>query len=561
MLNLILPILALVCTDQVRTIEAHLLIHNEKVALACARKCIAENPEEPVAHELLLKSLAACHKDGEMIKQWYRFSEKFPEEASSQEVLEQMCWGVLRKGRESTQSSTKLLSLIGAALTQDRYAVDFLLGGLKSSNVQIRAIAVQLSAFFKDHELREELFRMLDQERDQSVRLELIRAFGELKDPKMRPKMVEIAGSKRSSALEKREAIRSVLRISDQIEKSELVELATSKRAGLRLLACECMAKYHLREHGDLLAILMHDPQPDVAAAAIHAIGILKIEHLRGRPSAFYLGRLAYSSDPQIGIAASWALLLQKNEIGVEALASWMLHENRQTAALAAAAVAKSGRFGIPLAMRMMEQVSDPFVKANLAIALIGQRKDCETACATLATTLQEQTGRWMVDEALFGPICQSHLTHRPEIANYPEVVNQATRLELLNLLAMLDYEGAEGAIKDFLKARKWGVTGLAAQKLLGVGDESALAIIRELLEDGDSEIRLEAALALATWGKDVTALPTLLEEYEGADRGTQIKILESLARIGHKDAIPFLLERLKESSLNMRIIDRKSVV
>ena len=160
-----------------------------------------------------------------------------------------------------------------------------------------------------------------------------------------------------------------------------------------------------------------------------------------------------------------------------------------------------------------------------------------------------------MVDEGLFGAIRQSSITHKPEIPNYPEVVNQTTRLELLNLLAILDYTGAQDAIKQFLKERRWGVTGLAAEKLLGEGDESALALVRELLNDEDQEIRLEAALALATWGRDVSALPILMAEYEKSDRMLQIKILESLGRIGSKEAIPFLIERLKESSLNMRII------
>jgi HEAT repeat protein len=506
----------------VRTIEAHLVIHNEKAALVKARSCLQEHPEEPVAYELLLKSLAACHRDGEMIKLWYRFSEKFPDNAKEQEVLEQMCWGVLRKGRESSQNTTRLISLIGAALTQDMYAVDFLMSGLVSSSVQIRAIAVQLASLFKDHQLREEIERMLDEERNADVRIELIRACGELREEKLLPKMVAIVGSKKSSAIEKREAIRSVLRISDRIEKEELIDLARSKRAGLRLLACECIAKFHLTEHGELLAVLMHDPQPEVAAAAIHAIGLLKIDQLRGRPSAFYLGRLAYATNPIIGITSSWALLLQKHEIGSEALSHWLKHENRDAAAMAAAAVAKSGPFGLSLAVTMIDVVEDPYVKANLAVALIGQRKECEKACTVLATVLKEHKERWMVDDQLFGPICHSHITHKPEIPNFPEVVNQTTRLELLNLLAILEYEGAQDSIKQFLKERRWGVTGLAAEKLLGEGDESALSIVRELLDDEDQEVRLEAALALATWGRDVSALPTLMEEFEKSDRIVQ---------------------------------------
>jgi len=383
----------------------------------------------------------------------------------------------------------------------------------------------------------------------------VIRAVGELKEEKLLPAMIEIVGSKKSSAIEKREAIRSVVRIGDKIEKEQLLSLVESKRAPLRLLACECIAKFQLKEHAAMLATLMQDPHPEVAAAAIHAIGLLRIDQLKGRPAAFYLGRLAYARDPMIGITAAWALLIQKHAIGEEALTHWLLHPNRETAAMAAASVAKSGPFGLKLAKEMIDQVEDPFVKANLAIALIGQRENCDKACLTLASALAIENERWMIDDALFSPIRESTVSHKAEIPNYPEVVNQTTRLELLNLLAILEYQGAQDAIKKFLKERHWGVTGLAAEKLLGEGDESALSLVRELLNDEDKEVRLEAALALASWGRDVTALPTLMAEYENSDRMTQIKILESLGRIGNKEAIPFLLERLKESSLNTRII------
>ncbi|MCP5469277.1 MAG: HEAT repeat domain-containing protein [Chlamydiales bacterium] len=555
MINFLLPLLALMPIEDVRTIDAHLLVGDEKSAIVQARRSFSEHEDDPVAYEMLLKSLSAGKKDSEMIKLWYQFAELFPEEAKKQDVLEQMCWGVLRKGRESGQNTTRLLSLIGAALTQDMYAVDFLLSGMRSSNVQIRAIAVQLSSLFKDHVLKEEIIRLLDEEKNADVRVEVIKALGEIKEESVLPELIELVGSKRSAAIEKREAIKSILRIADSVDQDELLALAESKRAPLRLLACECIARFQLKEYGELLAVLMHDSHPEVAASAIHAVGLLKIEQLRGRPSAFYLGRLAKARDPIIGITASWALLLQNEEIGREALAQWLVHENAQAAATAAASVAAAGVYGLDLAEEYIVKAEDPYVQANLALALLGQREACDKACTVLANVLGKQKERWMVDEGIFSTIRRSTLTHKPEIPNYPEVINQTTRLELLNLLAILEYEDAHEAIKQFLKERRWGVTGLAAERLLGEGDESALDHMRELLQDPDREVRLEAALALATWGKDQSALPTLMQEYEEADRMIQIKILESLGRIGSKEAIPFLLERLKESSLNMRII------
>lgn len=211
--HLLLPLLAFVPIDEVRAIEAHLLIHNEKAALARARRCLIDYPDEPLSYELLVRSLAACQRDGEMVKLWVEFAAQFPDEAQQQEILEQMCWGILRKGRESHQSATRLLALIGAALTQDRYAVEFINEGLHSSNLQMRALSVQLGALFRDHELREGIEELLSNEQNADVRVEVMRACGVLKDPKLVPVLMELLRSKRGGAAEKREAIRAVLEI------------------------------------------------------------------------------------------------------------------------------------------------------------------------------------------------------------------------------------------------------------------------------------------------------------------------------------------------------------
>jgi len=118
-----------------------------------------------------------------------------------------------------------------------------------------------------------------------------------------------------------------------------------------------------------------------------------------------------------------------------------------------------------------------------------------------------------------------------------------------------LEYPGAHEAIKTFLKQRQYGVTGLAAETLLGEGDETAIEHVRALLDDKDPQIQAEAALVLATWGRDPTAIPHLLAVYPKGDRQLQVKILEALGRIGDRETIPFLIERLKEPSLMLRMI------
>ncbi len=236
-------------------------------------------------------------------------------------------------------------------------------------------------------------------------------------------------------------------------------------------------------------------------------------------------------------------------------MTKWLTHSQAHVRALAASAVATAGPYGITLAKKSLADTKDLFVRLNLALALAGQRIELETACSTLESSLKGEE-RWMLSENnLFNTIEKSSLSHKSSIPNYPEVIDQSTRLEVLNLLAILDSPGALEAMKNFLKERTWGVTGLAAERLLGEGDEKAIDLVRELLSDPDREIQIEAALVLATWGKDVSAIPTLLEVYPYADRQLKIKILESLGHIGDKKILPFLIERLKESSLLLRMI------
>ena len=97
-------------------------------------------------------------------------------------------------------------------------------------------------------------------------------------------------------------------------------------------------------------------------------------------------------------------------------------------------------------------------------MALAGQREECATVCAVLEDALQNCNEKWMFSEnGLFKTLEKSTLGHNPAIPNYPEVMNQTVRLELLNLLAILESPTALEAIKAFLKGREWKILGKMA--------------------------------------------------------------------------------------------------
>jgi len=537
--------------------QAFLLIGDPSSAVQEAQSALSLYPDETLVFEWAIRSLAAAGEDSEMMKVWERFQAHNAERSIEQELLEEMCWGILKKGREAGGLSSQVICLIGAALTQDMRAVPFLLEAMRHTNAHIRAIAVELAGFYGDHPLREEIRRLFHQEKVPDVRVDVLRTLGQLELEDFLPDLIQCVANPKTGPKEKLAAIEAIVQMRDCIGKEELKILAESSRAGLRQLACEVISMCEMQEESALLQPLMHDPQPEVCAAALKSWGLLR------QPIDLEIEHLAVEAlDPLVGITAAWVWLLNDPQDGEKGLIKWLEDERPHVRARAAAAVAASGPYGTALAKKYLKQTNDPYVQINLALGLAWQREACTEVCAVLEKALHSLPDKWMHDEdGLFNPLLKSTLSHNPTIPNYPEVVNQTVRLELLNLLAILEYPGALDAIKNFLKERKWGVTGLAAETLLGEGDETALELVRTLLKDPDKEIRIEAALVLASWGRDAAAIETLLEVYPKAERQLQLKILESLGRVGDKKVLPFLLERLKEPSLMLRMVAASIVI
>ncbi len=157
--------------------------------------------------------------------------------------------------------------------------------------------------------------------------------------------------------------------------------------------------------------------------------------------------------------------------------------------------------------------------------------------------------------KSLFSVIQPSEVRHDDLIPNLPEAINQATRLELLNILAIMEYPRTAEAIQQFLSEKNWGISGLAAELLLTEGDEKAVDIVTRLLSNPSPKIQLQAALLLALWNQDPRSYEILQERYATADFNTKMQILEAMGRLGEKSTLPFLLQRLYEPSQTLRVV------
>lgn len=490
-----------------------------------------------------------------MLAAWKRYVELFPDEADNREMLECMAWAVIHKGADSSSPIVRVMAMLGAFFSQDAKGVVVLQKGLQDQNSFLRGAAVKLSSHLLDASLRDRLIVLLKDEKVWRVRLEVIQAVGRLKIMESKRELKRIITDDTCHVEEKAAAIEALVTLSDGIDRGQLAKLVSSDRAGVRMLACEFVAFFDLEGNVDLLQPLTNDPHSEVRAKVLQTFGRLRVAEVGGRPVAELAARMASDPDPVVAVTAAWVLTINKPEQGMKAFERFLNHQVRETRHLAAAALAATGKYGVPLSRKVFRTHSDPYVKMNLALGLIGQRVETKGACDTLFEGLSQQKERWAWEDRYFRVLSPSKVKHDDAIPNYPEAVNQLTRLEVLQALAVVKYPGAQQAIKNFLKESQWGISGLASALLLTEGDDDAVDLVRNLLKDNDPKVRVQAALILALWGEGDDVVQLLQGAFAGADRDLKEQILEGVGRIGSQGSLVFLSERLQEQYQTFRII------
>ncbi len=542
--------------DWVRRVHSHLMIDDTSSALEEAKKLVGQYPDSKAARSAFILALSANGMEQRALEEWDSLSKQEPELAFDRNLLEELSWGVLRKGVESTQYGVRLASLIGAFLTNDVRALPIFLKMLKDSNAVIRSVAVQMVGQYRDAPLKDEIARMIREEKVWMVRLEVIKTAGVLKMKEMVPYLKQLIQSENTTYEERLRAIEALSLIYDDISLSEWLYFAKSNRAGMRHLACSLAAHFQLKEGKNEILRLMHDTHPDVRIAAINAFGLFYRQIATPEETENHLKLVLEDPSPEVAITAAWASLLSglKTE---EIFQKWLFCPLSEVRRFAAAALAMGGEKGVEMASTFLQSSDDMYVKANLALGLIGQRKEVSICCDILYQFLEKEKRMWMWDQQpnpLFSILAPSQVRHVDHIPNYPEAIDQMTRLNLVSLLALVEDPRALDAVKSFLKKKNWGITGVAAATLLHEGDESGLEMVRQLLHDSDPDVRLQACFVLAMIGRDETVLHDLQKAYAGADHQRKLHILEAMGKVGHVESFHFLLSAFREPFPILRV-------
>ncbi|MBA3958430.1 MAG: HEAT repeat domain-containing protein [Parachlamydiaceae bacterium] len=541
----------------VRTVRAHLIVQDPSSACEEAKFQLAHYSKEQALWDVYIFALAKARQERALFAAWNEYKKLFPNAYEQRDVIENMAWGVIENGTHSPSPIIRAISLLGAFFGQDAKGIVFLRLHMQDKNSFLRGVAVQLAAQLRDASLCEAILHLLKREKVWSVRLEAIKAVGKMKIHSAKNELIGIISSEETTAEEKAAAIQSLVTLLEVADRNEIEQLARSNRAGLRLLACEVVAHCELANQVDLILPLLQDHHSEVRASALAALGLLHLKEVQGQSITNVMQRMTKDPDPTVAITAAWGLTLLNPQEGQKAFASWVTHPSSEIRVQASAALGACGKYANPYLLKAFNESQDPYVRMNLAIALIGQRIEVQSASQTLYQNLIGRKERWMwKDFHHFHALAPSTLKFDAEAGmEHPEVVDQLTRLEILNLLAMLQDSRAERALVDFLQNKNWGVTGVAAALMLTEGDAASTDLIKQLLTHSVSKVRIQAALILSLWGRGEDAIAVLRESYPKADRELKERILEGIGRIGAPSSIPFLVDSMQESSQALRII------
>jgi HEAT repeat protein len=544
-----------------RRIQAHLTIKDYAFAIEEAQHALHLYPQSISIHEGYIRALARSGEEKRLLQAWDVYAQQFPSKAINRELIEEMAWGILQKAAGSSSIIMREMALLAAFFSQEAKGVAILNQGMRDSNYAVRAVAVKLASHFRDHKLLVEVERLFKEEKVWAVRQQVLRAIGKMKMGHLKSDLEALIASDESLAAEKALAIAALLELLETINRPEIERLATSNRAGLRQLACQAIAHFQSMRDLDQLLRLAEDPQPDVRLEAFQAIGQLRPKEQLEK--IFTLARQGIKDlNYQVALSAAWLLTLYVPEEGQQIFAHLLNDTRREARAVAAAALAATGRYGLALTLQQFRAHPDAYVRLNLALGLIRQRQATQESAAYIKQMLMTDKEKWSTLEVgLFRVMINKSPKATEDSLSTPESDNQLLRLELLNLLAILETPGTQEAIRGYLLERSWEISATAAALLLTEGDESAIELVQQLLQDPLPRVRLQAALILSLWSREESAIQVLEEGYANSDWELKAKILEGLGRIGSMRSVPFLINTLKEPSQTLRLIAAMALI
>ncbi|MFY7842840.1 MAG: HEAT repeat domain-containing protein [Rhabdochlamydiaceae bacterium] len=495
--------------------------------------------------------------DLKFINFYQKLYPKYEGRQEEKSLLENLCWTVLSKSFESSQQNFVLHSLIGAALAHDVNSLSFILRSLKSSNSQERHLAVKISGSFRDDLIQKRLLDLLEKEQTWYVRAEIITSLGKLGVVASKPYIEKIMADKVSSLEEKKACFMALLRLYDILPDKDVLMLLQHEAAGFRELGCQIVAYFNLSAYASKIILLTKDPCLDVRLAAFSCLSMIDIDdHLCEKVKNACDQAL---SDNQLATACLgfYNLCLLEDEQTVKCFIDWLqklpLKEKREGAILCS----KLGVLGLSERRDWLLSEADPVVQANLALGLIYSQYQVLESCALLFETVFSSSFKWNLiqsSDLSFIFLAPNQVPCNVYNPGWSDMVNQATKVEVLSILMAQGYTPALDKIRSFLKEEAKYSFYASGRLLLEHGAQTDLTIIKSFLVDPDEEVRVQAALLLSSYEPDSVVLNVFYESFFHLKREKQIQVLEQLGQVGNVESFPFLISLLEQPFESIKI-------
>ena len=543
-----------------KSITSCLVIKDYATAIDMSKTAVTAFPNSSQMKRLLIRSLA---EGGESLEALHLFQKESSSLKEDFFLLEALSWSFLSQKKEYSEVAT-ISSLIGASLTQDSRSVDLISKALDSSNVFFRSFAVQLAGQKNDRVLQKQLLNLLKEEKNWYVRLELIRSIGQMRLSESIPFLKDLVSNRSASSEEKSAAIYALICMDDNISDLEVDALLQDRRSWMREYGIAVIDHLFKEDKIETALPLLKDPSPRVRSRLLAFLGTLDLKKALCTQIETYLPLLLEDSHPKVATLAAWLQLKIDGQNGEELLLKKVLCEDVVLSRFAASVVCASGRFMTHTLKQLFNQVTDSYVKANLAIGMLKQKVEIPFAIDYLKKFFLENREKIMWKEEIypmFTTLCPSRISHLVHVPQYPDLIDQSTRLDLLSILYLFGCEEATTLGKSLLKQQPWGIVTGASALLLQEGDEKAIDLITSLLKDTDKSIQLQAALALAFYGADPSMAKVLEKTYSQVNWEKRVQILRALGHIGNRESIPFFLEVMKEPFWLLKILSATGII
>lgn len=547
-----------------KRVQAHLSIGDPQSAKEEIGKALLLDPDNLELLRLQIHSLSAMHDIPALLQAWHHFCEIKKDDLDRQ-LLEEISWAIIRKSSMSNSPVIRFEGMLAAFFSNDVRGISICLQSLQDASVSIRSVAVGLVAEMHDEVLQKEVVNLFLNDDSPDVRTRAMATLGQMRVKDSLGLLQEVLASDNSSLEEKEVAIEAIADIVTKVDFSMIEQLSKSKRAFLRVLACQLILDQLDDTSLQFVQSCVNDPSPDVRLLAIQSLGIIVSVKKENSVSSALIQPLVDHPHVETAIAANWLLFMVGNQaeraLAEEKLRKWLFSPNPRVRLLAVASLGATGSQGLFIANDVMNKSSDPLVRINLAIYMIWQRNELLRASQVIAKDLAAISDRLSWGKfGIFSYVDSNCRVHVEGCERVPEIIDLQTRLDLYSMLATCDYNQLHDILKSFLRERTWGITGQAASLMVQEGLET-LEAMRDLLFDPAPAVSMQAAFILAFYSQDQEALKILEQQYTSSSRVIKERILYAIGSIGSPTALPFLVQVLDEPFESLRVSAARAIL